>query len=209
MIGSKSNYFIFAVLMLMPGMALADTGFIGTSFGVETISKIIVNLGEMLGLGLFVLGLYGFYARGDNPNQYPASYCVTTVLSGAFLVMSSTAYMWTVNSVSEVNWATDNSMLAIGSKLATDAGAIQSSFLGKYLTETSFSTLMGFIYLIGLVGFIRGLYLFKDSGKLDNAQEGGFAKAFWHVAGGAALMNIVQVSCFISWLLGIPMICMG
>ena len=198
---------LIALIGIFPGTASAE-GFLGTSEGIGIIAQFISNVGTAVGLVLFFHGLYSFYSRGENPQRFPVSYCLSTLLAGTFLLISSTVYAWSVNSVSPVAWATDSSMLAIGSNVNEDATAIQNSFLGRYIPQQSFTTLMGFIYIAGLIGFIRGLYLFKNVGQMDNQQEGGFSKASWHVAGGCALMNIILVSCFIGWLSGIPYLCL-
>jgi len=199
--------FLF-VFFAFPMFSYAEGSYISTTDGIETISKIIVLAGEVLGLSITLISLYGFYAHNNNPNQHPTGANVTGLIAGAFLTVSSAAYSWTVNSVaSSANWVSDSSMLAVGSHINDSYDDMKDTFLGQYLTEDSFGTLMGFLFIIGLISFIRGLYLFKDSGKIDNSNESGIYKSIWHVIGGVSLMNITQVICFASWLLGIPLIC--
>lgn len=198
---------IITLLLLSATNAYADGGFLGTVDGVGIVSKFLVQAFNVVGIALFFNGLYGVYKRTEDPNRYTIGFCVANCLAGALLLISATAYSWTVNSATSVDWANDSSMLAVGSKLNDDFQSAQSGFLGAYLPEQSFKTLMGFVYLVGLVGYLRGLYLLKNIGQMDNGQSGGFYKALWHILGGVAVMNILKVGCFVSWLLGISMLC--
>lgn len=196
--------------MLVSNLAFANgDGYLSTTQGVTTVAEWLVGIFNLIGITLSFLGLYGFYKHSSDPRTYSISYCLGNIIAGALLLISSTTYMWTVNSAAPVSWATDSSMLAVGSKINDDINQAKQGFLGKYLPEGSVKTLMGFVYLVGLISYLRGIYLLKNTGSVDNSQSGGFYKALWHIVGGAATMNILQVGCFLSWLLGISMICSG
>jgi hypothetical protein len=198
---------ILIILLCITNNTYADDGFLGSVEGVGLISKFLVQIFNLVGMAIFFNGLYGFYKRTEDPNRYTLAFCVANCVAGSLLLISATAYSWTVNSMSTTEWATDSSMLSVGSKINDDFNAAQGGFLGSYLPEQSIKTLMGFVYIAGLVGYLRGLYLLKNIGQMDNGQSGGFYKALWHILGGAATMNILKVGCFISWLLGISMLC--
>lgn len=209
------KYFTFFFsLLILSNPALAESHFgaggLGTSDGVNSIASLIVNAGYTIGLALFINGLISIYKRGEQPQQYPIGFCVSNIISGTLLLISSTAYSWTVNSATGGTLVDNGALLSIGDKVK-ESGMSGSSggFLSDFIPPEAMATLMGFIFLAGLVSFIRGLYLVKDVGKMDNQQSGGFYKALWHMIGGAACMNIVQVSCFISSLLGIGILCIG
>lgn len=195
--------------LFFPGVAMADDAYLSTSSGVTTVAEFLVNGATAVGVILFFIGLYGFHGRGQNPNQYTVGFCFSNLIAGTFLLISSQIYAWSVNSMSRTDWATNSSMLSVSDKLSDDISSISGTFLGEYLSDDTFSTLMGLIYLVGLIGFLRGLYLIKEAGQISGGpgQSGGMAPAFWHIVGGCAVMNILQFGCFISWLFGIPYLC--
>ena len=197
-------------LLLFSNIAkAADGAYLGTSSGVTTVAQFLVNGATAIGVVLFLYGLYGFHGRGQNPNQYTVAFCFSNLIAGTFLLISSQIYAWTVNSFShDSDWATNSTMLSVSGKLSDDAAAISGTFLGKYISTDTFNTLMGLIYLVGLISFLKGIYLIKEAGQLSGGQgQGGMAPAFWHMVGGCAVMNILQFGCFISWLFGVPYLC--
>ncbi|WP_137297115.1 hypothetical protein [Psychromonas sp. SP041] len=196
-------------LLFFSSFALADDAYLSSSSGVTVIAEFLVSGGTMIGLVFFVSGIYGLYARAENPSQYPLGVCVSSIVSGTFLIIPSQVYAWTVNSFSsDSDWATNSTMLSVSTKLSDDLSDISGTFLGEYISDDTFTTLMGMIYLVGLFGFLRGIYLIKEAGQLSNQQQGSsFAPAFWHIVGGCAVMNILQFGCFLSWLSGISYLC--
>lgn len=196
------------VLVAFPDIAFAsDPGVLGTSDGLDSIVALLVQGALVIGMTLVVHGLISVYKRAESPQQYPIGYCVANIVSGTLMIIANQAYRWTVNTGAGVNWASDSSMLSAGGRLRDDVAATSGSLLSEYLPPEAMATLMGFIYIAGLIGFLKGLYLLKNVGKMDNQQEGGFAKAFWHMVGGAACMNIVKVGCFIGYFLGFTSLC--
>lgn len=197
-----------SLLMVFSSFAMADSG-LGSSGNVQILSTLIISIFTLLGLYLTVIGLYGIYLSGENPQNFPIRQGLMQFFAGCILLAAPAFYAMTVNSVSPNAWATDNTMLSVNSKIHDDVSKAKNSFLTKYLPEASISVLFGFIYLVGLLFFLLGLYLLKDSGDLEGKRDGGFSRAFWHMAGGAAVMNIVQVGCFLAYLLGISFLCMN
>jgi hypothetical protein len=47
----------------------------------------------------------------------------------------------------------------------------------------------------------------KNMGDMGAGQDNATGKALTHIFGGAAVMNILSVGCFLSWLLGISILC--
>lgn len=203
-----ARFFMLLALSAFAASAAAD-GYIGTEEGVLVVATLLVSIANLLGIILFVSGVYSIYKHGENPNQYPRGKSIATILAGTLLISAASAYAWTVNTGSTVEWASDKSMLAVGQHLDDSLEIDDESLLGRYVPKSTRTALFGFIYLIGLIGFLRGLYLLKDVGQVDNGSKGGFAQAFWHIAGGSMTMNILKVGCFLSWLLGISMLCSG
>lgn len=199
---------IFFASLFVSNNVFANDSYIGSQTGLATILNLILSVGVLIGLILIMEGLYGFYGRTNNPNQYTIKSSIWKIFSGLLLVISTTTYAWAINTVAGPDWATDNTLLAIGSNIADTTNNVSGSFLGKYLPEQTIATLMGFMYLSGTVALVKGIYLLKNIGAANN-HEGGLGKALCYLIGGSAVINIVKVSCFISWLFGIPVICLG
>lgn len=174
---------------------------------MTTVAKVVTQGFNLVGMALVFAGLYGFYQWSQDPRTFTPQNCAAKLIAGSLLLISSVTYTWTMNTASDNEWESNSSMLAVGSHINEDIETAKQGFLGKYLPENSVRTLMGFVYLIGLFGYLRGVYLLKDIGSSDSNRSGGFWKAMWHMIGGAATMNILDVGCWLSDLFGIALIC--
>jgi hypothetical protein len=66
------------------------------------------------------------------------------------------------------------------------------------------------VFVFGLIGFLRGIYMLKDLGLGGHGQkEASVGKALTHIIGGALAMNITEFSCVIAYTIGHNMICLS
>jgi hypothetical protein len=105
-------------------------------------------------------------------------------------------------------WGTDSSLLAIDRQMADEVANVGSSYLGNMMPESTAMLLLGFVYIVGLIAFVRGIWLLKNVGSMDQ-NSGGTAKALTHLLGGFVTMNIMEFSCLVGTTLGISMLCAG
>lgn len=168
----------------------------------------IVAVGYLLGLILVFTGFLSLYKHSSEPHRYTVGYSLSNIIAGVFLLSANLFYSIFKRSTFDPSWGDDNSALALDSAVL-NAEAIGDSFWGKYLPEETAMGLVGFLYLVGLVFFIKGIYLLRYSGTEPDNQQKGVGRALTHMVGGVVVMNIVQFSCIIGESFGVPLICMG
>ncbi|MBP4081433.1 hypothetical protein [Aeromonas sp. MrichA-1] len=194
-------------MTLFSGFALADDT---ASSIVNPVAELFVSIGYLVGLILFVLGLYGFKKNSESPQQYPMSYCIANLTTGTLLLLSGYFYGVVRNTAVNDGWSYDNSSaLALDKTALANSGNITNSFLGQYLPVHTVELLIGFIYLVGLLAFLKGIYMLKSVGSASNNGSDGIGKALTHICGGVVSMNILSFSCLVSSIIGVSMICLG
>ncbi|MND11560.1 hypothetical protein D3C87_351680 [compost metagenome] len=193
------------LLALFSGAASAD------GIAAETINPIaslIVSIGYLVGLTLFVHGLYGIKKNSESPQQYPFGKCVAEMVSGVLLLLSGYFYGVVRNSAVNDGWSYDNSnALALDHTALSNMGDLSQSFLGQYLPVQTIEMLIGFVYLFGLMSFLKGIYMLKSIGAVNN--QDGIGKVATHICGGIVCMNIASFSCLVSSFIGVSMLCLG
>lgn len=181
---------IFALLVLF-----APNAFAADVYGnVTAIGTLFISIGYMVGLYLFIGGLYGFYASAKYGNDPSRSFTSAfyQLMAGTLLLLPTTIYAISKGSI-EPTWSMTNDNLALSST-ALD-GINKVGFLG-YLPDQTVKTLFAMIWLIGLYGFLKGIYLIKFAGEQSNGQQeySPMKKIFMHMIGGVVLMNIKDAS---------------
>lgn len=177
---------------------------------IKPMVALVVSIGYLIGLVLFITGLYGFKKHSENPQQFTIAYCVMNMATGILLLLSGYFYSSLKSSTIDQGWSFDGeSALSIDNAALADVGSMSNSLLGQYLPEQTIAMLIGFVYLVGLIAFIKGIYMLKNVGSVNSGHEGGIGKALTHMAGGLVSMNIVQFSCIMGNATGISMLCIG
>ena len=162
-----------------------------------------------MGLCTFVLGLYGFKKHSEAPQQYTIAYCVANLGTGTLLLLSGYFYGVVIGTAVDTGFDYDNSSALALDQTALGSGAdLANSFLGKYLPVHTVEMLIGFVYLVGLLAFLKGIYMLKNAGSTGNHNDG-ISKALIHIVGGVVSMNISAFSCIISSIFGVSMLCLG
>lgn len=200
--------FSLLVMLLVSPSAWADASLMRSEFA--PLVELIVGIGYLMGILLIVSGLLYFKKNSENPQQFPIQTATWTLISGVLLLSSAWLYSTIQQTVipSSGEWSTDASVLAIDRQLADEMGNVGNSYLGTMLPESTAVLLLGFVYIVGLIAFTRGIYLLKNVGSMDQ-NSGGTAKALTHIGGGFVTMNIMDFSCLIGNTLGISMLCGG
>ncbi|MFK4132065.1 DUF6750 family protein [Pseudomonas luteola] len=184
------------------------------STGLETIdafSSLVIAIALLIGVVMFVSSVYGFKQNASNPQQFPISKCITGLLVGCgmlalpFLYVSSAQ---TLGVTSTSSWEGGRSVLSASNATANISSSTGSqNFLGKYLSDETKKLIIGFVFLIGLIAFVRGIYLFKDMGNRQGNGSSTTAMSLFHVGGGVVCMNILYFSCLFAATFNIPHIC--
>lgn len=208
---SLASFVLFssAPALAQAGFGGGDTGGIDYSTIFGPISELVISIAYLIGFILIFAGIHGVKKHGQNPQHYTANYCIANFLTGSALL--SIGFIYGVVKVSTIDpsWTETANPLALSSHTAIAIGSVSQSFLGEYLPEKTIGMIVGFIYLVGLVSFIKGVFLLKNVGSVNNGQEGGIGKALTHMFGGVISMNIVDFGCIIGDTIGLPMMCLS
>lgn len=210
-IKSLLSLLVFPILFI-PDVAFASSGMAGQSTGavatsLAPIASLVISISYMLGLILVILGIMGFKKHTQNPQQYTIASSFMSIVSGTLLLIPGLLYGVLKNTTISSGWSTDRSALSMASHTSATMGDVSKSFFANYIPPQTIALLVGFIYLIGLISFIRGIYLLKNIGSNGHGKEGGVAKALTHMLGGVASMNIVDLACIFGKTFGIPLMC--
>lgn len=178
-------------------VSLLFSGFAGASEVADNITnagKLFIAIGYMVGLILFIGSLYDFYLSGKYGNDPSRSVgaAFSKMLAGVLLLLSATAYAITKGSI-DPTWTMTNDNLALSPNALDSIKTV--GFLG-YLPDSTVKSLFALIWLIGLFGFLKGLYLIRFSADQTNGGQGynPVTKIATHMIGGVILMNIKDAS---------------
>lgn len=168
----------------------------------KALGELAVAVGYMVGLFLFIQGLYAFYLSGkfgNDPSRSIAS-AFWQVASGTMLLLSSTVYSIAKGTVSPT-WTDTNEVLALSSSAFNN---IESAGFMNMIPESTIKSLMAAIWLIGLFGFLKGIYLMRFASEQASGAQGysPVKKIVVHIFGGVVLMNIRDTSNAVAKVMG-------
>jgi hypothetical protein len=185
-----------------------STGFIVAQFA--SIGSLVIAVSFVIGLVLFGVGLYGFYKYGQGPDRHSIRGPILAVIAGTAMLCSGTLYSIFMRSTLEPDWsASGRNALAIDASTVDLGSAETGGFLATYVPDHLGATIVGFVFTVGLIYFIWGLYLLKDIGSQSQQGSAGVAKPLTHIFGGMIAMNIMKFSCMVSATIGYPGLCLG
>lgn len=175
---------------------------------IDDFVKLTVSICYLIGIVTFIYGLLGFKYNSSNPQQFPISNCFMNVLTGSFFLSMPTVYSVLKRSTLDDSW---NESSPLSLEAHTDGlGDFSGSFFGSYMPEETGRAVVGFVYLIGLISFARGLYRLKYVGlnQMNSPSGQGMGGALSHMIGGVLVMNIIDVSCIVGETVGMDQLCL-
>lgn len=196
--------YILSALLFFPSFAFAND----QAKNIEAMGKLFISVGFMIGLFLFISGLYSVYLMGKHGNDPSRSFgaAFSKLSAGTILLLSVTMYSIVKGTVGP-SWSMTNDSLALSST-ALD-GLNKVGFL-EYLPNETLITLFSMIWLIGLFGFLKGIYLIRFTSEQANGQQGSpITKVLTHMIGGVVLMNIRDASNLVGGFFGWDWLMMG
>ncbi|MEZ8292779.1 hypothetical protein AB6D11_02875 [Vibrio splendidus] len=197
---------LLVTFAFMPTMAFAESN---ASNVINSLGGAIDGLFVVIGVVLLMTGIYSLYKRSISPQQNPLSVSIFTLLSAVMLI-SSTSFFHIVGGTVGLqgNTLTDRGAFSYDSSAYQQIDNYENSWLGRYIPEQTQEMVMGFVWLAGLVGFLRGILLIKDLGSNgQNNQGGGPGKVAAHIIGGYITMNIMEFSCALGQTFGTSGLC--
>ena len=177
---------------------------------INSVLGLIVSLAYLSGLCMALSGLYMFRRASKGEPGATNREAAQLFLVGCLLLILPTVYSVIKATTIDPSWSGDGlNALAIDENIDVD-GINGGSFFGKYIPAESMRLLVGFVYIIGLLAFVRGVALLRHLGLASSAHnQGGAKKPLTHMAGGVLVMNITTVGCWVFNAIGISMLCGG
>jgi hypothetical protein len=169
----------------------------------------------VIGVFLVAGGLYGLYtwAKTNGQGKTPGS-ALLSMLIGTFLASIGWFYQLMkssfVGSSSQGVSITDSGQYSI----ALDQAALQASqsinsnSFGKFIPQSTLKAVLAFVFLVGFIAFISGVFGLKDVGDNRGSQHP-ILSPIVKIIGGVICMNITWFSCLVSGTLGIAALCSG
>lgn len=201
---------VLAVLMFSTNVYAVDSDAVLLEFKIYT--DFVVNLFRLIGFILFGVSWYTLKKNAENPNQYPLSRVVWGMISGVLLQIGGVLYSAFYNSFMGESKALDNSFLALDinaiNQLTGVAGGA-NSLLGKMVPTETMSMILGALYFIGVISFLKGIYLVKDVGQENQMGEGKGAggRAVVHMVAGFIAMHATYFGCALEASFGFGLMC--
>lgn len=205
---------IITLALLLPGTALASSGGVDVSKNLSVLFDVGQWVSVTIGFFLFGTGIYGFYVWSKSSgNQKTIGSCVRYLLIGTALISIGWVYSLLKGSfigdnTDGVSWESGQMHIALDPAVAAAGNALASTGFGKFIPENTITSILAFIFLVGLIFFISGVYSLKDAGE-GRQGEGILSKPLFRIAGGMICMNITWFGCFVGAVLGISFICAG
>jgi hypothetical protein len=164
-------------------------------------------VGFLMGIVLFISGLLRIRKNAENPNNYSISSCIWMLISGSLLISLGTFYNVISSSMGASLIGDTKSILAVNAHISLASGTQSASGFAKFVPTETGQTILAFIYFIGIVSFVKGIFLLKDLGS-PQGQQAGLSKPITHIMGGVVAMNILKFSCMVGVFIGSDIICL-
>jgi len=190
----RGVYVIGAALYLPSAFAQDTDHILGQ---LTSLMPFAVSIAYMIGLFLSGLGLYRIYKQPSNPQQFTIATSLRYLLAGTLLLSVLTAFNVLTRTTIDPNWSgSERTVLALDQRALQSFEAVSdSAVLGGLMPDKLGAIIIGFVYFIGFVSFIRGLYLIKEIGQNNSQNGSGVGKVLTHLIGGVIAMNLTQTAC--------------
>lgn len=202
-------------------MILASPAYANSSGGVDVAANISVLfdiagfVAGVIGVFLIAGGLFSLYtwAKTNGQGKSPGS-AVLTMLIGTLL--SSIGWFYQVMKGSFVGESSQGVSITSSGQynIALDQAALQaaqsinSNSFGKFIPENTLKAVLAFVFLVGFIAFISGVFGLKDVGD-NRGSQNPILSPMVKIIGGVICMNITWFSCLVSGTLGIAALCSG
>lgn len=210
---------VYRVLPLVVGftpMAHAESsGGVDVAANMGTLFEIAGFVAGVIGVFLIAGGLFSLYnwAKTNGQGKSPTS-AVLSMFIGTLL--ASIGWFYQVMKASFVGASSQGVSITSGGQynLALDQAALQaaqsisSNSFGKFIPESTLKAVLAFVFLVGFIAFISGVFSLKDVGDNRGSQHPILSPTV-KIIGGVICMNITWFSCLVSGTLGIAALCSG
>ena len=207
---------VLPVSLLLSSPAFADaSGGVDVAANMGVLFEIAGFVAGVIGVFLIAGGLFSLYSwaktngQGKSPSAAVLSMFIGTILAsvGWFYQVLKNSF---VGSSSEGVSITSGGQynLAIDQAALQAAQSINSNSFGKFIPENTLKAVIAFVFLVGFIAFISGVFSLKDVGDNRGSQHP-ILSPMVKIIGGVICMNITWFSCLVSGTLGIAALCSG
>ena len=213
---TKIIKYVLPMSLTIASPAYADAnGGVDVAANMGVLFDIAGFVAGVIGVFLIAGGLFSLYnwAKTNGQGKSPSS-AVLSMLIGTLLASVGWFYQ-----VMKVSFVGDNSAgvsitsggqynLALDQATLQAAQSISSNSFGKFIPESTLKSVLAFVFLVGFIAFISGVFGLKDVGDNRGSQHP-ILSPMVKIIGGVICMNITWFSCLVSGLLGIAALCSG
>lgn len=200
---------LLLLLSLIPSLAMAESGGTNVAANLSALFQVVAQAGILIGFFLFGYGIYGFYTLSKNPGRDGVSKPILYLFSGALMISAGWFYELMKSSFVGVSdgLSLDSGQmhLALDAEAAKATSAIDQSGLYGLIPETTVTTLLAFVYLVGFIFFLVGISKIKNIG--SNNREGSVMSPTMNILGGVICMNITYFGCLGGTVFGTTALC--
>lgn len=164
---------------------------------MQTFAEVLQAFAFLIGLWLSGYALFTWYQQNKVGGQKSGGSPVAMFLTGNALMLSTVLYTYFMNTALKDNWDSTVKFGAIDQVALRSIEGAQSPMM-QFLPDNTVALITGFIYLMGLFSYLKGIYLLRHLGSSEGGQQqSGLSKASAHIIGGMILMNINSFACVI------------
>jgi hypothetical protein len=180
---------------------------------MHVVTDLIINISRLSGLILFGLGWWSITKNAENPQQHPLARSLWTMTAGASLCIGGVIYAMVATSVFGDVVIANNSALALNTQAfqnmtGTFNADVAGGVLEKIMPKATAGMVLSVVYLIGVISFIKGVYIVKDSGEMNQAGNMSHGmKAITHMFAGIIAMNFEKFGCLLDQSFGVGLFC--
>ncbi|WP_415912613.1 hypothetical protein [Neptuniibacter sp. QD37_11] len=177
----------------------------------SAIADVIMTISFMIGLVMMGLGFVAISRSQATPQTISEWQAIRTIFVGGILLGAPVFYGIIYGSLA-------GSPVESGAELNINQAGINelmgsdeiSGFMAL-MPDRAGTMIFGFVWIFGLISYLRGLFMLKDVGfnNTSGGGQNGIAKPITHIIGGIACMNIADLACFVGKFFGIGMLCGG
>ncbi len=204
---------ISSSFLLTTSVAEASSGGVDVAANLGILFDLASFVTGVIGFFLVASGLFGLYTWSKTGGQGKTiGKTILTMLVGTFLASIGWFYelikgSFVTDSKTGVDLSNGQINLALDQAALKASEAIGSSGFGKFMPEGTTKAVLAFVFLVGFVAFISGVYSLKDVG--DNKSQHPYLSPIVKIFGGMICMNIIWFACLVSSILDIPALCAG
>jgi len=202
-----------AMAALAPGFANAAAVDVVAQF--TSLFGVVLAVSSLVGVMLFAQGLYSIYVSSSGRSNKSVGQGLLNMLVGTFMLSVGWVYglmkaSFIGATATGVDYEGREALALNGIEAASMAAgtAVSKTAFGKFIDSNTLQAVFAFVFFVGLMAFVHGVYLLRTIG-MDGGDANMKRAAFYRIFGGLICMNITWFSCMVGGILGISSMCFG